>query len=373
MDSMKFELEKWYLIHGKTFPSFLRFMKRYLRGNFYKGIYTVKKIPMYYEDMKKYYDDISYPELKNAGIVITGIPIKENEYTYNTLLLYRKLYPNVPICISVWDGYLDTKEQRKIKALDIDIVSEKDTYSKLDKGHLANQIVSTRNGIKSIEGKDVEYIFKVRSDIRILKPDFLCYFMDILEEYESVDNRQNKRLLTISFENNLINIPFHIEDLACFGSLGEIKKLYEGKWRSKEEQQRYKEYGYENEKKFDADFQKLIYTPYKRGNDIEWAKDIDFDFKHVFLHSEEARLFYQYAKKYIGDVEDEDYYGALKKYRKFIRDYISVVDMEEMGIHYNNHYFKRFPTSMHEHLGLLLRSYWIDMQKTTQNESEEVT
>lgn len=333
---------------------------RFVKESVGKRYYVVKE-PFQFERYYELYSELRYTGHNDVAILMTGVWDKKNDFSINTLKYYRLIYPDIKIFLSTWKGHLSEREKKELASLDVVIIENKDTYHSLDKGHMANQIMSGRFGIEEIKKLGVKYVLKTRTDVRFDKPDFIDYLKKMIVQFPSVDTRQNGRLVSIAFDNNILNIPFHMSDLNWFGSVDEIEKMFEARWRTEKEQQIISKFS--NEKAiFTEKFVKLkAYPDFVKKREMYFTER---ELEYCLLNSEEIMFHKQYAAKYIG------YFNAnfgmqkiLELYWKFIRDYCIVVDQDELGGRFNKTFISKYPIGIAEQRGKVVHSMWIRMQQ----------
>lgn len=332
---------------------------RFVKESVGKRYYVVKE-PFQFERYYELYSELRYIGHNDVAILMTGVWDKKNDFSINTLKYYRLIYPDIKIFLSTWEGHLSEREKKELASLDVVIIENKDTYHSLDKGHMANQIMSGRFGIEEIKKLDVKYVLKTRTDVRFDKPDFIDYLKKMVVQFPSVDTRQNGRLVSIAFDNNILNIPFHMSDLNWFGSVDETEKMFRGRWRTEEEQIKIRNYIKET-KTFDEKFMKLKSYPDCVKNANMYFSEAELEY--LLLNSEEVMFHKQYASRYMGGFSaDLGMKQLLEMYWHFIKDYCIVVDQDELGGRFNQTFISKYPVGIAEQKGKVVHSIWIRMQ-----------
>lgn len=167
-----------------------------------------------------------------VAIVIQGPIRDEDDFTIETIKLYKKMYPKIDIIISTWID-ISEKQLEKIKKLDVHLViNEKPIYSGL--GNMNYQIISSREGIKMARSLGCSYVLKMRSDQRIYKDNFIELFLGLIEQFPISDKnkkiKQIKRL--IMFQGTVggsMFIPYFLADFLFFGYIEDMEKLFDVK------------------------------------------------------------------------------------------------------------------------------------------------
>jgi len=158
-------------------------------------------------------------------ILLQGPINNYKNFTFETIKLYNKIYPNVDVILSTWIDE-DEKIIKDIEKLKVHIIlSEKPTQ--FGRANVNLQIISTKNGIQYACENKYEYILKTRTDYRIHAPDFFVHAIDLLESYplsSEVIGIQKKRLLSIS-EGNKYAL-YVVPDKSMFGHISDMVKYW---------------------------------------------------------------------------------------------------------------------------------------------------
>ncbi len=159
---------------------------------------------------------------QKLGIVIQG-PLKtEKNFTYETIKLYKKNFPNSFIVVSTWENE-DEVTIEKIRDLGVEVLKNKKPENI---GHANSnfQITSTRNGILFLEGK-VEYILKTRTDQRINGTNVFHFLTSLLNKYPINDEVQKERIIGININTSRYKM-YSISDMFQFGHIDDMKKIW---------------------------------------------------------------------------------------------------------------------------------------------------
>lgn len=199
-----------------------------------KGIYYFKNAK---EDYFTYWmrpksaDLIEYKAVdttgSNVAILIQG-PIKlENDFTLETVKLYKKIFPHCKIIVSTWE---DEAEEviDKIKTAGAYVVQSKLLPVDLRRqGSVNLQRETSYAGVQLAKELNCEYICKTRSDHRIYYPKAMSFLLKMIEQYPLTvySDRVKKRLIACSvgtFSNRLYNVS----DLFLFGTTEDIARYF---------------------------------------------------------------------------------------------------------------------------------------------------
>jgi len=155
----------------------------------------------------------------NIGIIIQGPLVFEQNFTLETVKLYKKFFKNAIIVISTWEGE-NNDYVNIIRNEGIFIVLNK----KPEKSGALNsnyQIVSTLAGLRLLETKGVEYLLKTRSDQRIYNYQSIELFQKLIHNYPAINSFQKNRIISINL-TTLKYMPYALGDMCMFGSLSDL-------------------------------------------------------------------------------------------------------------------------------------------------------
>lgn len=166
-------------------------------------------------------ETISYStSLPPIAIVIQGPIVYEEDFTLETIKIYKKHYPNVKIILSTWET--ENKEYLMlIEKLDVTVIANKFPE---DPGfqNLNLQTTSTINGLRKAKEDGAEYVIKSRTDNRFYAPDVLEFLYTIIEKYSiDMELTPRNRLVAISYISKKF-IPYFVPDLFMFGHIDDM-------------------------------------------------------------------------------------------------------------------------------------------------------
>lgn len=161
----------------------------------------------------------------NIAIVLQGPLLKDENFTLETVKLYKKIFKNAIIIVSTWsDSEPALVEQIRSAGAEV-LLNEKPSF-----GGYANinyQIVSSLAGVKKAREKGAEYVLKTRCDQRFYAPNSLEFLCNIIETFPVAEGyRQKKRIIGVSL-NTFKYRRYGISDMTIFGSVDDMM-LYWG-------------------------------------------------------------------------------------------------------------------------------------------------
>ena len=248
---------------------------------------------------------------KKCAIIMQGPILKEDNFTIEAAKFYKKMYPEECIIVSTWE---DTEEDivKKLKELDIEVVLNKAPET-TGLGNVNYQVLSARGGLKRARELKCDYVLKTRTDQRISMPNFLSYFLGLLDTYpleRKSEKIENRLIITSGIIGANMFIPYMLSDFLFFGTINDVDKV------------------------FDLEQDPLDTNRSER----EELTNKLFDNASIEDFYEKTAPESRIIKTYIDKYTDIDADGSLKSYWDFIRDYtviLSIRDMDLYGRRYN--------------------------------------
>ena len=168
-------------------------------------------------------DSIKIKEnFEKIGIVLQGPIQYEDSFTYETLKLYKKIYPNSEIILSIWK---DEKKDELDRIRNIGVVVVEN--DKPETGGFINlnyQIVSTKNAVLKAKELGCKYILKSRTDIRIYETGVDKFLISLLKNFPTKYSKQKQRIIGIDINTHKYGIG--ISDIFQFGTTEEMEKMW---------------------------------------------------------------------------------------------------------------------------------------------------
>ncbi len=129
----------------------------------------------------------------NIGILIQGKVLHEGDLLIETLKRYMSMFPNVQVVVSTWEIEMELKSKIEYLGAKL-VISNQIEYP--GTGNVNLQIQTTRAGLDAF-AKEVEFVLKTRTDMRIYDPMALEYLDSIFERFGKTEKRT--RILIPSF------------------------------------------------------------------------------------------------------------------------------------------------------------------------------
>lgn len=154
-----------------------------------------------------------------------GQLLLKNNFTLETILIYKKIFPPKTVFIvSTWNDS-DKKTIDQLHASGVQVVlNQRPEVGGI--GNINLQIISTQNGILEARKHGVTYILKTRTDIRMYATNTAEYLVSMCNLFPvNTAFLQEKRIVAFSV-NTYKYRPYSISDLTLFGTANDIENYF---------------------------------------------------------------------------------------------------------------------------------------------------
>tara|TARA_Y100000589_G_scaffold61480_1_gene52619 strand:+ start:337 stop:1350 length:1014 start_codon:yes stop_codon:yes gene_type:complete len=237
----------------------------------------------------------------DVAILIRGPIITRDDFTLNTILMYRKLYPKAIIYISTWNH-----EIKKISNIacnkNIKIITSEFIKPTIGYGSTNLQIKGNMQGLEQILKDNIKYTMTIRSDQRFYNNLNLSFLKEVhkIYEYKKFNNSDEQigRLVGLSFNTFLYRL-YGLSDMFLFGFTEDVFNYWNTKYDERLEINKFyrkftmKEYCLEriNEVYFMTDFLE------RNGHKLKWnLKDYWSILKNRFIVIDSSSLDFLWPK-----------------------------------------------------------------------------
>ncbi len=234
----------------------------------------------------------------NIVIVLRGRIETKNDFTLETVRLYRRYYPNVPIIVSTWDNV-----DKSIKK-ELEIAGAEICLSSCDKpllngfGSINLQLRTAKEGVSRAQQYPIDYILVTRTDQRFYEPNIFSFLLKLNSHFPlRLQCNADGRLIAIS-TSTFINRLYNISDMFIFGSKNDVIRYFSCPYDTRP-------HGGEVETEDPEEFSKNrcgeIYftTNYieSLGFNLKWTKeDSDYYRKNLFIIVDSESLDFYWPK-----------------------------------------------------------------------------
>lgn len=158
-----------------------------------------------------------------VAIVLQGPLVVEENFTLETVKMYRKIYPETVLIISTWRGE-DEQTLREIERIDgcYLVINQLPNYSGIL--NLNYQIISTMAGIRKAEQLGKEYVFKTRCDYRFIHQGLMDYLVNLCEHFPPDKSviYQKYRIVCGGGVYDSMYRAYWLDDRYCFGFIEDM-------------------------------------------------------------------------------------------------------------------------------------------------------
>lgn len=160
----------------------------------------------------------------HACIVVQGPLMKENEFTLESVKLYKKHFPSTQIIVSTWDD----EDRERIKAIEaagaLAVLNKKPENP--GPANVNMQIISSKAGVLKAKGLGAEYIIKSRTDQRFFAPNVIEFLSEVHAMFPPKQGfRQEGRIIGVSLDTFKYR-PYGISDMFTFGLADDMVRYW---------------------------------------------------------------------------------------------------------------------------------------------------
>lgn len=163
-------------------------------------------------------------EISDVAIVIQG-PLKhEDDFTLETIKLYRKYYPKTPIIVSTWD----TELEPDLELINAECGENGVVISHFRSGDCSHnyQRASALAGVQKAQESGCRYILKTRTDQRIYAPNVLSFLVKLWNDFPLHIKCGAKGRLIACGMSTFSNRLYNISDMFVFGQTEDIVRYF---------------------------------------------------------------------------------------------------------------------------------------------------
>lgn len=154
------------------------------------------------------------------AVVMQGPLVLQDEYTEQTLALYRRLHPEIKLILSTWKGESQNVLNR-LAQLGIHVV-QSDPPAQRGMWNLNLQIISTMAGLRVAKSLGCSFAVKTRTDQRMLRPDFPSTFLGLAEAFSLKSTGIQNGRIQVASMNSYRFRPYSLSDMLVAGALQDL-------------------------------------------------------------------------------------------------------------------------------------------------------
>ena len=162
-------------------------------------------------------------DYSDYAIVIQGPLVRDHDFTFETIKLYKDYFKSASIILSTWEGE-DSETLRKIRAEGVDVLLNKKPASAGPR-NINLQIVSARAGILLAVSMKKKYLLKTRTDVRMYSSNALTFLFQMLMRFplHTSGFAQKGRLIST---HGSISKWYFFPDMMVFGYAEDVQKYF---------------------------------------------------------------------------------------------------------------------------------------------------
>lgn len=290
---------------------------------------------------------LSERSFRDTAIILQGPVIKEDNFTLDTIILYKKFYSDINIIVSTWEN-TDEKFISNAKKLGAKVLLN--TYPDINGiGNINYQLVTSFAGANMAKELGVKYVWKTRCDQRYYHPCALSCLCSI--------HSKKKLIFLGGISNSFVKRPFHLSDFMAFGLIEDIINLYS--CPLDDEDSTKTRYTHKNQSKDAEGFNDYI----KEVKNAEAGiTDINQSFGDLPLRyaNPETLIAYHYYKSYIHNGADysETFSEFLDLYQDYLKNHTIIVDADDLGFFWKKYDYSSIRNTYFDRMGKLDYSSW---------------
>lgn len=268
----------------KTFKNILR-----LHGFAKDAFYTYHYRPKRADEVMNFVPE----SMPNVGIVIQGPLRKEDDFTIETVKLYKKYYPDSPIVVSIWDVEESVEIQRITEISGGGVIL---SHFKMEEGNF--QRTTSLAGIQKLKEQGCEYVLKTRTDQRLYAPRMLSLMTKLINRNPIRINCSALARIIVCSMSTFSDRLYNISDMVVFGKTDDVLRYFSCP-EDKRDLTSLPKITYHNYLQSRADYSKLrmgeiwFATHYieSLGYELKWTyEDSEFYRNELFLIVDDAIL-----------------------------------------------------------------------------------
>ena len=151
-----------------------------------------------------------------VAIVMQGPLLLKNDFTLETIRIYKKNFTDTEIIVSTWEGE-DAVCVENLRKEGVTVLLNK-TPEYPGISHINYQIVSTRAGIEHTAKNGAEYVLKTRTDQRMYAPNIREFLLNLIETFPVAQGFTQKKRIIVASLNTFKYRLYSPTDMFMFGT-----------------------------------------------------------------------------------------------------------------------------------------------------------
>lgn len=159
-----------------------------------------------------------------VALVIQGQIVEWREFTLNSIILYRRWWPDVVIIVSTWEDENSAMLKRIEQAGAIIVLNRKPANSGLK--NINYQITSSHAGILKAKSLCVKYAIKSRTDQRFCAPSSVPLMIESLTQFPLVGEFEQVMRVGCLSLNTFKKRIYGVSDMTIFGHINDMMRYW---------------------------------------------------------------------------------------------------------------------------------------------------
>jgi hypothetical protein len=166
----------------------------------------------------------NYVSTGQFAIVIQGPYISNEDFTFETIKIYRNNFPDAILILSTWP--ISTNIIDSLKRYDVHVIQNKIPVNP-GISNINLQIVTSAAGVLLARKLDAQFVLKTRTDQRIYHPSLETYLSNLLKAFPLKDGltKQVNRLVGISLGTFRYRL-YGISDMFLYGHIDDMIRYW---------------------------------------------------------------------------------------------------------------------------------------------------
>ena len=160
---------------------------------------------------------------ENVGIIVQGPLIERDNLTYETLLIYKKIFPGSKIILSTWINESHALIEKFLK-LGVEIVLSEPPKTP-GWGNINMQMCSVNAALNKAHELGLGYAMKTRTDFRIYSSSAISFLLALIKHFQR--SNENRKIIISNFGTCRHRV-YGATDIFQFGELSDMRLYWSG-------------------------------------------------------------------------------------------------------------------------------------------------
>jgi hypothetical protein len=159
-----------------------------------------------------------------VGIVLQGPIVVADDFTVETVRIYRRLFPDADVIVSTWDTEA-TDVIRRLEQTGVTLIKSTPPVNP-GPANINYQLTSSSAGVRAAHRRGCEYVLKTRTDQRMYAPSALAFLLAACRRFPvTTPYSQRARLVGCSL-NTFKYRMYDVSDMLLFGDTEDMMRYW---------------------------------------------------------------------------------------------------------------------------------------------------